>query len=257
MTHWGLCPLGLGVGVSVHGWWRQWKDRGDHFQESERCLGFFLTLPIVTVLSPCFCHISEVLKYHHFGIEILFRMERWWWMCCPWFQFTPLNACYSKLHNPFRFEYFCFLHPLLTWFYKSLQNKYPEMSRKLCVKHRRFAQVLGCQMSTKNNNKIRGHLQVTKQLRLMILSVSVMALHCCQDEESNSIPLLLVQKLFHTSGQLSLPLHSFPILPQRRLLWTLQAATWVFLSPVPWFFRGSFPSPTSVVSSKPSQLPFR
>ena len=49
-------------------------------------------------------------------------------------------------------------------------------------------------MSTKNNNKIRSHLQVTKQVRLMILSVSAMALHHWQDEESNSIQQLLAQK---------------------------------------------------------------
>lgn len=52
-------------------------------------------------------------------------------MYWPWFQFTLLNSCYSKLHYPFSFEYVCFLHLLLTWYYKCLQNKYSQ----LCLRH--------------------------------------------------------------------------------------------------------------------------
>lgn len=41
ITHWGLSHLELGVrklwvGVSAYFWWKQWEDRRDNFQESER-----------------------------------------------------------------------------------------------------------------------------------------------------------------------------------------------------------------------------
>lgn len=175
----------------------------------------------------------------------LFRMEKWWWMRCPQFQFIALNACYSKLHGHFSFEYFCFLHPLLPWFYKCLQSNYPQLylrhikkavckAQEVCSGFglsKCWLRIIKFEVTFKSSSSSDSWFyQSLSWLSITDRMESPTLFSCCL-HRSCFIPL---------NSLISLSI-LFPAFPKDPSLWALQAATQLFLSPTACFFWGSLP----------------
>ena len=135
--HRGLCPLGFGgrrvrVGVSVHVMNAGIRSSRSFPRRGER---YF-------VLNSC--NISSSNSYSSLCLVLTYQRSTetsplWHWNSLQNGEVmvndfsSPLWMLLFQAPLSIYFEYFCFLHPLLTWFYKCLQNKYPQLCPR-CVK---------------------------------------------------------------------------------------------------------------------------